>query len=109
MAKDIREVLSAAGLSLVLILAASYEVQYAQSAPDTDAGGAADGAPMSASELDALLAPIALYPDALSHKYCPPRPFPTRSRLRTTGSSSTATCRENRSSRLSTNNPGMRA
>jgi hypothetical protein len=56
--KATRQVLSVA-LSL-LIAASSYGFQNTDSA-----GGAADGAPMTANALDALVAPIALYPDAL--------------------------------------------
>jgi hypothetical protein len=40
------------------------------------AGGAADGAPMSGSELDALVAPIALYPDALVAQIMAAATFP---------------------------------
>jgi len=75
MALNIRKGLSA-GLSFGLILAASYAVQYAQSAPDEDVGGAADGARMSASELEALLSPIALYPDALVAQILAAATFP---------------------------------
>lgn len=108
MTRDNRKAL-AAGLSFALIVAVSYGFQNAQPAPGTGAGGAADGAPMTASELHALLAPIALYPDALVAQILAAATFPTRSRLRTTGSSKTETYRGDRSSRLSTNNPGMRA
>jgi hypothetical protein len=52
----------AMGLSLVLI---AVSLPNADAAPGTDADGAYDGAPMSASELQGLVAPIALYPDAL--------------------------------------------
>jgi len=75
MGRDTRKVL-AAGLSFVLMVAASYGLQYAQPAPGTGAGGAADGAPMSASELQALLAPIALYPDALVAQILAAATFP---------------------------------
>ncbi|HEY1497404.1 MAG TPA: DUF3300 domain-containing protein [Candidatus Solibacter sp.] len=40
------------------------------------AGGAADGAPMSGSELDALVAPIALYPDSLVAQILAAATFP---------------------------------
>ena len=40
------------------------------------AGGAADGAPMSGTELDALVAPIALYPDALVAQILAAATFP---------------------------------
>ena len=55
---------AAVGLSL-LIAASSYGYQSMESAPETGMGGATDAAPMSASQLDELVAPIALYPDAL--------------------------------------------
>src|SRR6476660_5659443 len=40
------------------------------------AGGAADGAPMSGTELEALVAPIALYPDALVAQILAAATFP---------------------------------
>jgi hypothetical protein len=72
MLKETRQVL-AIGLSLV-IATSSYGYQNAQ--PDSSSGGAADGAPMSASELDALVAPIALYPDALIAQILAAATFP---------------------------------
>jgi hypothetical protein len=47
----------ATGLSFVLVAVSLYG--------SSDTSGAYDGAPMSAAELQALAAPIALYPDAL--------------------------------------------
>jgi hypothetical protein len=73
MVNDFKKVL-AAGLSLVLIAASSYG--YQDTVPDTDAGGAYDGAPMSAGELKALVAPIALYPDALVAQILAAATFP---------------------------------
>src|SRR5271167_4804444 len=67
LAKDVRKTLSAV-LSLVLVNASSqilYGYQTTASAPADDTGGSTEGAPMSASELQSLVAPIALYPDAL--------------------------------------------
>ena len=61
----------AIGLSL-LISASSWGYQNSE----TSAGGAADGAPMSASELEALVAPIALYPDALVAQILAAATFP---------------------------------
>ena len=52
-------------LSIVLSIASSQVSYGYQSDPDTNTGGATDAAPRSASELQALVAPIALYPDAL--------------------------------------------
>ena len=63
----------AVGLSL-LLSAPSFGYQNPDSG--TSAGGAADGAPMSASELDALVAPIALYPDALVAQILAAATFP---------------------------------
>jgi hypothetical protein len=72
MLKETRQVL-AIGLSLV-IATSSYGYQNAQ--PDSSSGGATDGAPMSASELDALVAPMALYPDALVAQIMAAATFP---------------------------------
>jgi Protein of unknown function (DUF3300) len=69
---DIKKCLSI-GLSLVLI---AVSFPNAGAASDTDAGGAYDGAPMSASELQGLLAPIALYPDALVAQILAASTFP---------------------------------
>ncbi len=55
-------------LSFVLVLLSPqflYGFQDSGSAPANDSGVATDPAPRSASELQALVAPIALYPDAL--------------------------------------------
>ena len=46
------------------------------SKPEPVSGGATDGAPMSASQLDALVAPIALYPDALVAQILAASTFP---------------------------------
>ena len=75
MLKDTKKVL-AVGLSFVLIAASSYGYQNTEPVPDADAGGAYDGAPMSASELQALVAPIALYPDALVAQILAAATFP---------------------------------
>ena len=73
MVKRTRQLL-AVWISLV-IAASSFGYQD----PDSVAGrrgGAADGAPMSGSELDALVAPIALYPDALVAQILAAATFP---------------------------------
>ena len=70
MLKETRQLLAVA-LSLV-IATSSWGYQTTQSVP----GGAADGAPMSASQLDALVAPIALYPDALVAQILAASTFP---------------------------------
>ncbi len=72
MVNDMKKCL-AIGLSLVLI-AVSLPNGAAQTG--TDAGGAYDGAPMSASELQGLVAPIALYPDALVAQILAASTFP---------------------------------
>jgi len=74
MVKDAKQVL-AVGLSLVLIATSSNGYRNSESVPET-AGGATDGAPMSASELEALVAPIALYPDALVAQILAAATFP---------------------------------
>jgi hypothetical protein len=58
----------------LLIAVASYGYQSTE--PGNSAGGATDGALMSASELDALVAPIALYPDALVAQILAAATFP---------------------------------
>jgi hypothetical protein len=73
MKSNISTQLLAVGLSL-LISAPSFGYQNPESA--SSAGGAADAAPMSASELQALVAPIALYPDALVAQILAAATFP---------------------------------
>ena len=72
MVNDIRKCL-AMGLSLVLI---EVSLSNGHAAPGTDGGGAYDGAPMSAGELQGLVAPIALYPDALVAQILAASTFP---------------------------------
>ncbi len=62
---------AAAVLGLVLVSSYAYQAE-SQMSP----GGAADGAPMSASELQALVAPIALYPDQLVAQILSAATFP---------------------------------
>ena len=62
--RNSRKVLSVI-LSIVLSTASSQISYGYQADPDANTGGATDPAPRSASELQALVAPIALYPDAL--------------------------------------------
>jgi hypothetical protein len=71
MVNEIKQVL-AVGLSLVI---ASSSWGY-QNTEETGAGGATDGAPMSASEVEELVAPIALYPDALVAQILAAATFP---------------------------------
>jgi hypothetical protein len=59
-----RQVLSTA-LSLVLVIAATPFEAGAQTAPEGSPGYSGQGVPLSTEELQQLLAPIALYPDAL--------------------------------------------
>jgi len=80
MLKDTKKVL-AVGLSFVLIGASSYVYSNTESVPGTDAGGAYDGAPMRASELQALVAPIALYPDALVAQILAAATFPDQAAI----------------------------
>jgi hypothetical protein len=74
MRKDLKQVL-AAGLSLVLITTSSYGYRNSDSVPEPS-GGAADSAPMSPGELQAIVAPIALYPDALVAQILAAATFP---------------------------------
>jgi len=73
--KDIKDSV-AVGLSLVLVAVSLSGYPNADAVPGTDAGGAYDGAPMSDSELQALVAPIALYPDALVAQILAASTFP---------------------------------
>ena len=75
MVNDVKRGL-AVGLSLVLIAAPSYGYQNTEAAPGTSAGGAYDSSSMSASELQGLVAPIALYPDALVAQILAAATFP---------------------------------
>ena len=75
MVREIKKGL-AVGLSFVLIAASSDGFQDKEPVSRTDAGGAYDDAPMSASELRALVAPIALYPDALVAQILAAATFP---------------------------------
>lgn len=64
LAKDVRKILSAV-LSLVLVNASSQMLRGYQtptSAPAADSGDPTEPAPMSTSELQGLVAPIAVYP-----------------------------------------------
>ena len=66
-------------LSFVLATVPSHVLdgyQITGPAPGAGPGGAADGAPLSASELQALVAPIALYPDALVAQILSAATFP---------------------------------
>lgn len=75
-AKRGMKVLSA-GLSLALAAAScSWQTAYAYQAPQTGAGASTEAAPKSASELQALVAPIALYPDALVAQVLSASTFP---------------------------------
>jgi hypothetical protein len=73
-----RKFLSVA-LSFILITASSqtvYGYQTAPSPPPADSGNPTDPAPQSAAELQALVAPIALYPDALVAQILTASTFP---------------------------------
>src|SRR5689334_3557745 len=67
---------SAVGLSFVLIATSSYGFQNTEPVPASGVGGAYDAAPMSASELHALVAPIALYQDGLVAQILAAATFP---------------------------------
>jgi hypothetical protein len=63
-------------LSFVLTAASSYLYRNPEPVPETGAGGAAEGAQMSLSELEALVAPLAPYPDALVAQILAAATFP---------------------------------
>jgi hypothetical protein len=66
-------------LTFVLVTASSpslYGLQSPTSAPATDSGNPTDVAPQSATELQSLVAPIALYPDALVAQVLTAATFP---------------------------------
>src|SRR5258708_12667192 len=66
-AKDIKKFLSVV-FGFALVTASSrnlYGYQSQVSTPPADTGNPTEPAPMSASQLQAMVAPIALYPDAL--------------------------------------------
>ena len=76
--QDAKQILSVA-LSFVLVTTSSqilYGYQTAASPPPADSGNPADPAPQSAAELQALVAPIALYPDALVAQILTASTFP---------------------------------
>lgn len=78
LAKNIRGILSLL-LSLVLVVVSPqlfYGYQAEPSSAPPSSGGAADPAPMSADELDHLVSPIALYPDALVAQVLAAATFP---------------------------------
>jgi hypothetical protein len=66
----------ATGLSLVLVAVSLSGYRNAGAVPGSDVGGAYDGALISASDLQALVAPIALYPDALVAQILAASTFP---------------------------------
>jgi hypothetical protein len=66
-------------LSFVLATVPSHVLdgsQITEPAPGAGPGGASDSAPLSASDLKALVAPIALYPDALVAQILSAATFP---------------------------------
>ena len=71
--KGVKRILA---LTTSMMLAVAPFSGYQASDPSGSAGGAADGAPMSADELEALVAPIALYPDPLVAQILSAATFP---------------------------------
>src|SRR5260370_33311673 len=66
MTKTFTKQLLSTTLSLLLVIAATaYDAGSQQPAPQGAPGYSGQGAPLSAEELQQLLAPIALYPDSL--------------------------------------------
>jgi Protein of unknown function (DUF3300) len=64
----------ALAISVILVATPQYAYQTAESGDS--AGGAADAAPMDANQLQALVAPIALYPDPLVAQMLAAATFP---------------------------------
>src|SRR5258705_8205635 len=60
-----KQLLSTMLSSLLVIMAAPYDAGAQQSAQQGNTGYSGQGAPLTAEELQQLLAPIALYPDSL--------------------------------------------
>jgi Protein of unknown function (DUF3300) len=76
--QDARKFLSVM-LSFILVITSSqvlYGYQTSASPPTADSGNPTDPAPQSAAELQALVAPIALYPDALVAQILTASTFP---------------------------------
>jgi Protein of unknown function (DUF3300) len=77
-ANDAKKVLSVM-LSFILVTGSPqflYGFQASGTAPVNDLGNSTDATPMSASDLQALVAPIALYPDALVAQVLAASTFP---------------------------------
>jgi uncharacterized membrane protein YgcG len=76
--QDAKKILSVA-LSFILVTTSSqilYGYQTAAAPPPADSGNPTDPAPQSAAELQSLVAPIALYPDALVAQILTASTFP---------------------------------
>jgi hypothetical protein len=82
-----RRVLSAV-LSFALVVSSS-QFLYGFQAPANGNGNPTEAAPMSASALQSLVAPIALYPDALVAQILTASTFPTSSPSLATGTNRT--------------------
>src|SRR6266705_3172107 len=65
MIKTLSKQLLSTTLSLLLVIATTAHASAQQSAQQGATGYSGQGAPLSADELQQLLAPIALYPDSL--------------------------------------------
>jgi hypothetical protein len=63
-----------------------YGFQSQSSAPSTDSGSPTEPAPQTAAELESLVAPIALYPDALVAQILSAATFPDQVSAFTLGS-----------------------
>src|ERR1700745_2515725 len=61
----VKQLLSTALSFLLVINAVPFEAEGQQPAPTGSSGYSGQGAPLSADELQQVVAPIALYPDAL--------------------------------------------
>jgi len=80
-------------LSLLIAITTEPRVgaQDQQAAPASSSGYTGQGAPLSTQDLDSLVAPIALYPDALVAQILSAATYPDQVAARSTGCSRTRT------------------
>ena len=72
-------------LMSILLIAVSIPVPASAQQSTSTPAAPEEYAPVSADDLDALVAPIALYPDALVGKFSAPPLFPTKSWMPSSG------------------------
>ena len=76
---------------LVVTMTPDTGAQEQQAAPANSSGYTGQGAPLSTQELNSLVAPIALYPDALVAQILSAATYPDQVAARSTGCSRTRT------------------